>query len=178
MIEKGQRKIVPCLYEKCQLPMQLSYMFILDYNRKTMFDFWGRLRDSIQPTLQGEYSQKISTRNESSLSCHKTLKSNNDDNSKVKEELVGEKQLCDVEVSECHKKSESLNQFLLDIPKDKEIYSCENDNWSKKDDLDKEKNSDTQKSKVKNVFSRINFPDLKQLKRNSNRYTKKNKQKS
>ena len=48
-IDKQQRKVIPCLYEKCQLPPQLKYMFILDYNRVgKMYDFWGRLRDSIQ----------------------------------------------------------------------------------------------------------------------------------
>lgn len=47
-IDKRQRKIVPCLYKKCALPPQLSYMFILDYTRVGLYDFWGRLRDSIQ----------------------------------------------------------------------------------------------------------------------------------
>lgn len=47
-IEKRQRKIVPCLYEKCRLPPQLSYMFILDYNRVGLYDFWAKLRDSVQ----------------------------------------------------------------------------------------------------------------------------------
>ncbi|XP_043677192.1 myeloid differentiation primary response protein MyD88 [Vespula pensylvanica] len=47
-IDKRQRKIIPCLYKKCALPLQLSYMFILDYTRVGLYDFWGRLRDSIQ----------------------------------------------------------------------------------------------------------------------------------
>ncbi|CAL7947620.1 unnamed protein product [Xylocopa violacea] len=47
-IDKKQRKIIPCLYEKCQLPPQLSYMFVLDYNRVGLYDFWGKLRDSVQ----------------------------------------------------------------------------------------------------------------------------------
>ncbi|XP_014468605.1 PREDICTED: myeloid differentiation primary response protein MyD88 [Dinoponera quadriceps] len=47
-IDKQQRKIVPCLYKRCELPMQLKYMFILDYNRKGLYDFWGKLRDSIR----------------------------------------------------------------------------------------------------------------------------------
>ncbi|XP_015434322.1 PREDICTED: myeloid differentiation primary response protein MyD88 [Dufourea novaeangliae] len=46
-IEKRQRKVIPCLYEKCQLPSQLNYMFILDYNRVGLYDFWGKLRDSV-----------------------------------------------------------------------------------------------------------------------------------
>ncbi|XP_018310190.1 myeloid differentiation primary response protein MyD88 isoform X2 [Mycetomoellerius zeteki] len=47
-IEKRQRKIIPCIYKSCELPFQLKYIFNLDYNRKGLFDFWGRLRDSIQ----------------------------------------------------------------------------------------------------------------------------------
>ncbi|XP_011054903.1 PREDICTED: myeloid differentiation primary response protein MyD88 isoform X2 [Acromyrmex echinatior] len=47
-IEKRQRKIIPCIYKSCDLPFQLKYIFNLDYNRKGLFDFWGRLRDSIQ----------------------------------------------------------------------------------------------------------------------------------
>lgn len=47
-IDKRQRKVIPCLYEKCQLPPQLNYMFILDYSRVGLYDFWGKLRDSVQ----------------------------------------------------------------------------------------------------------------------------------
>ncbi|XP_031844485.1 myeloid differentiation primary response protein MyD88 [Nomia melanderi] len=54
-IDKRQRKVIPCLYEKCQLPPQLHYMFILDYNRVGMYDFWGKLRDSVRiPNLAEE----------------------------------------------------------------------------------------------------------------------------
>lgn len=47
-IDKRQRKVIPCLYGKCQLPPQLNYMFVLDYNRVGLYDFWGKLRDSVQ----------------------------------------------------------------------------------------------------------------------------------
>ncbi|XP_076289495.1 myeloid differentiation primary response protein MyD88-like [Lasioglossum baleicum] len=47
-IEKCQRKIIPCLYEKCQLPPQLCYVSVVDYNRAGLYDFWGKLRDSIR----------------------------------------------------------------------------------------------------------------------------------
>lgn len=48
-IDKRQRKIIPCLYQKCTLPPELSYYFILDYNRAgKLWDFWGRLRDSVK----------------------------------------------------------------------------------------------------------------------------------
>lgn len=47
-IDKCQRKIIPCLYEKCQLPPQLNYVSVVDYNRAGLYDFWGKLRDSIR----------------------------------------------------------------------------------------------------------------------------------
>lgn len=47
-LEKRQRKIIPCIYKSCELPVQLKYIFNLDYNRKGLYDFWGKLRDSIQ----------------------------------------------------------------------------------------------------------------------------------
>lgn len=56
-IDKRQRKVIPCLYEKCQLPKQLNYMFLLDYNRAGLYDFWGKLRDSVQvPNVTKEIS--------------------------------------------------------------------------------------------------------------------------
>ncbi|XP_011647084.1 myeloid differentiation primary response protein MyD88 isoform X2 [Pogonomyrmex barbatus] len=47
-IEKQQRKIIPCIYKNCELPVQLKYIFKLDYNRKGFFDFWGKVRDSVK----------------------------------------------------------------------------------------------------------------------------------
>ncbi|XP_071628789.1 myeloid differentiation primary response protein MyD88 isoform X1 [Temnothorax longispinosus] len=47
-IEKQQRKIIPCIYKSCELPVQLRYIYNLDYNHKGLYDFWGKLRDSIQ----------------------------------------------------------------------------------------------------------------------------------
>lgn len=47
-IEKRQRKIIPCIYERCELPFQLKYLSTLDYNRRGLYDFWARLHDSIQ----------------------------------------------------------------------------------------------------------------------------------
>ncbi|CAD1475681.1 unnamed protein product [Heterotrigona itama] len=47
-IDKQQRKIIPCLYEICKLPPQLKYMFVLDHNRIGLYDFWEKLKDSVQ----------------------------------------------------------------------------------------------------------------------------------
>ncbi|XP_043253908.1 myeloid differentiation primary response protein MyD88 [Colletes gigas] len=55
-IDKRQRKVIPCLYEKCQLPPQLSYMFVLDYNRAGLYNFWGKLCDSVQTPHKGGYT--------------------------------------------------------------------------------------------------------------------------
>ncbi|XP_076657894.1 dynein regulatory complex subunit 3 [Halictus rubicundus] len=47
-IDKCQRMIIPCLYEKCQLPPQLNYISTVDYTRVGLYDFWQKLRDSVQ----------------------------------------------------------------------------------------------------------------------------------
>ncbi|XP_076383482.1 myeloid differentiation primary response protein MyD88 [Megalopta genalis] len=51
-IEKCQRKVIPCRYEICQLPPQLNYVSTVDYYRAGLYDFWGKLRDSIQISNQ------------------------------------------------------------------------------------------------------------------------------
>lgn len=48
-IEQRQRKIIPCLYEPCKLPPMLSYYYVLVYKRSGRYwNFWDKLRDSIQ----------------------------------------------------------------------------------------------------------------------------------
>ncbi|OAD53744.1 Myeloid differentiation primary response protein MyD88 [Eufriesea mexicana] len=59
-IDKRQRKVIPCLYEKCQLPPQLEYMVILDYNRVGLYNFWKKLRDSVETTNKINESANIS----------------------------------------------------------------------------------------------------------------------
>ncbi|XP_068970083.1 myeloid differentiation primary response protein MyD88 [Bombus flavifrons] len=58
-IDKRQRKVIPCLYEKCKLPPQLQYMFVLDYNKVGLYDFWGKLRDSVQVVNKVEENTNI-----------------------------------------------------------------------------------------------------------------------
>lgn len=49
VLEQGKRKIIPCLYEKCEIPLELRNYFMLDYNRAgKLWNFWEKLRDSIQ----------------------------------------------------------------------------------------------------------------------------------
>lgn len=62
-IEKRQRKIIPCIYKSCELPVQLKYIFNLDYNRKGLYDFWGKLRDSIQTPHSIAISSSTQVRN-------------------------------------------------------------------------------------------------------------------
>nr|CAD7201539.1 unnamed protein product [Timema douglasi] len=58
-IDQRQRKVVPCLYQRCKLPPELSYYFFLDYTRSgKLWDFWTKLRDSIQtPTVSPRIEQ-------------------------------------------------------------------------------------------------------------------------
>ncbi|KAJ3625574.1 hypothetical protein MTP99_016138 [Tenebrio molitor] len=45
---ESQRKIIPCLYKDCTLPANMKYLTVLDYRRNSIFNFWGRLKSSIQ----------------------------------------------------------------------------------------------------------------------------------
>lgn len=48
-IEQDKRKIIPVIYEKCILPSYLSIYWKLEYYRQSRyFNFWEKLRESIQ----------------------------------------------------------------------------------------------------------------------------------
>lgn len=50
-IEEKRRKIIPCLYEYCNLPKPLSFYFHLKYYQSgKLFNFWDKLSDSIRST--------------------------------------------------------------------------------------------------------------------------------
>ncbi|XP_055686122.1 myeloid differentiation primary response protein MyD88 [Lutzomyia longipalpis] len=50
-IEKRRRMIIPCLYEKCILPPNLSFYFVLNYQTSgKLFNFWDKLKQSIRNT--------------------------------------------------------------------------------------------------------------------------------
>lgn len=53
-IYKGERKIIPCIFGQCELPRQLNYMFVLDYKRGSLYNFWERLRDSVETVREKE----------------------------------------------------------------------------------------------------------------------------
>ncbi|XP_058122791.1 myeloid differentiation primary response protein MyD88-A-like [Anopheles ziemanni] len=50
-IERRQRKVIPCVYEKCDLPPHLKYTCRLDYQRsQNLYNFWDKLANSIRPS--------------------------------------------------------------------------------------------------------------------------------
>ncbi|KAI9562755.1 hypothetical protein GHT06_010209 [Daphnia sinensis] len=47
-IERGCRKIVPCLYQQCDLPKSVRYYTRLDYTRQNPYwDFWDKMKKSL-----------------------------------------------------------------------------------------------------------------------------------
>ncbi|XP_077282965.1 myeloid differentiation primary response protein MyD88 [Arctopsyche grandis] len=52
-IEQRRRKIIPCVYKDCKLPLPLSFYFLLHYERSgPLWNFWDKLRDSLKVTPQ------------------------------------------------------------------------------------------------------------------------------
>jgi len=50
-LETRQRKIIPCMYKRCERPMSVRYSYCLDYNRAgTLWNFWEKLSNSIIST--------------------------------------------------------------------------------------------------------------------------------
>ncbi|XP_067010925.2 myeloid differentiation primary response protein MyD88 isoform X3 [Anabrus simplex] len=48
-IDQRRRMVIPVMYERCTLPLDLNYYFPLDYSRSgKMWNFWDKLYDSIQ----------------------------------------------------------------------------------------------------------------------------------
>ena len=50
-IAQRKRKIIPCLYEPCNVPVIFQHIHLLNYQRsKKFFNFWEKLRISVQRT--------------------------------------------------------------------------------------------------------------------------------
>uniref|UniRef100_A0A182QGG1 TIR domain-containing protein n=1 Tax=Anopheles farauti TaxID=69004 RepID=A0A182QGG1_9DIPT len=48
-IEKKERKVIPCVYDRCELPPHLRFTCRLDYQRsQNLYNFWDKLTDSIR----------------------------------------------------------------------------------------------------------------------------------
>lgn len=113
MFELGnqQRKIIPCLYERCQLPPQLQFMVILDYNKLVSYNFWGKLRDSIQVSNKMKENLNISPiKNDSNLNV-------NNENDKDKQNTSNVERKVEIEKLQIQNKKqtfdtkENSNQF-------------------------------------------------------------------
>ncbi|XP_069672076.1 myeloid differentiation primary response protein MyD88 [Periplaneta americana] len=54
-IDQRLRKVVPVMYQRCQLPSELTYYFWLDYSRSgKLYDFWTKLHNSILSTTSAQ----------------------------------------------------------------------------------------------------------------------------
>lgn len=50
-IEQKARKVIPCVYDRCELPPHLRYTCRLDYQRsQNLYNFWDKLAESIRDT--------------------------------------------------------------------------------------------------------------------------------
>ncbi|KAJ4435002.1 hypothetical protein ANN_23574 [Periplaneta americana] len=54
-LDQRLRKVVPVMYQRCQLPSELTYYFWLDYSRSgKLYDFWTKLHNSILSTTSAQ----------------------------------------------------------------------------------------------------------------------------
>lgn len=48
-IKQRTRKLIPCVYEPCDLPEIFQHMHLLNYKRsKNLFNYWDKLFNSVQ----------------------------------------------------------------------------------------------------------------------------------
>ncbi|KYN02200.1 PREDICTED: myeloid differentiation primary response protein MyD88 [Cyphomyrmex costatus] len=117
-IEKRQRKIIPCIYKSCELPFQLKYIFNLDYNRKGLFDFWGKLRDSIQAP-------------NSTATCSSTQIGNNS----IMQETTEVKKICSDKYSDIPHITQETNKETIKSPQHKN-ENCKNEIIAKESNIE------------------------------------------
>ncbi|KOC70906.1 Myeloid differentiation primary response protein MyD88 [Habropoda laboriosa] len=126
-IDKRQRKVVPCVYKQCQLPPQLNYMFKLDYNRVGLYDFWGKLRDSVRTPGKINGSTNSSPMKEN---FHSNLNVN-DKSEKDEKDEKDEKNIKHIEPLQVNKLQSEDNKETLNIEKNSSQSSFDNVNSSK-----------------------------------------------
>ncbi|XP_058465595.1 myeloid differentiation primary response protein MyD88-like [Malaya genurostris] len=52
-IEQKKRKIIPCVYERLELPANLKFLHVLDYKRSNkLYNFWDKLVDAIKVNVE------------------------------------------------------------------------------------------------------------------------------
>ncbi|CAK9812434.1 Myeloid differentiation primary response protein MyD88 [Anthophora quadrimaculata] len=163
-IDKRQRKVVPCLYEKCQLPPQLNYMFILDYNRVGLYDFWGKLRDSVQAPSKVNGSTNSSPMKENH---HGNLNVNDksekhERNIKYIEpmevnklQLEDNKETLSIEENSSHSSFNNINSSKDNNKKYAHFLQWTKKKWSKK--------GDNNKKEYVPITETISLPSLKSL---------------
>uniref|UniRef100_A0A182LWB1 TIR domain-containing protein n=1 Tax=Anopheles culicifacies TaxID=139723 RepID=A0A182LWB1_9DIPT len=62
-IEKKERKVIPCVYDRCELPPHLRYTCRLDYQRsQNLYNFWDKLADSIRDVPRGKVAVDMNVR--------------------------------------------------------------------------------------------------------------------
>ncbi|XP_006560503.2 myeloid differentiation primary response protein MyD88-A isoform X2 [Apis mellifera] len=99
-----QRKIIPCLYERCRLPPQLQFMVILDYNKLVSYNFWGKLRDSIQVSNKIKENLNIfPIKNDSNLNM-------NNENDKDKQNTSNVERKIEIEKLQIQNKKETFDR--------------------------------------------------------------------
>lgn len=67
-IEQKKRKIIPCVYERLELPANLKFYFILDYKRSNkLYNFWDKLEDAIKARTDSPVSENKNQKKEVDL---------------------------------------------------------------------------------------------------------------
>ncbi|KAJ8969580.1 hypothetical protein NQ317_000077 [Molorchus minor] len=141
-IEQRQRKIVPCVYSRCNntLPPELACYYILDYTRSGEFyNFWKKLHDSIRiPTAPNNNfisSTSCPQHNSASKQCLSKMRSENITESSLKPiNQVKFNSMVDLNKCETEKilpdenltnssSANSLGNYTSTIKKQKSIYN-------------------------------------------------------
>ncbi|XP_065081945.1 myeloid differentiation primary response protein MyD88 [Ochlerotatus camptorhynchus] len=67
-IEQKKRKIIPCVYERLELPANLKFYFILDYKRSNkLYNFWDKLEDAIKARTDSPVIENINQTKEAEV---------------------------------------------------------------------------------------------------------------
>ncbi|XP_024888101.1 myeloid differentiation primary response protein MyD88 isoform X2 [Temnothorax curvispinosus] len=180
-IEKRQRKIIPCIYKSCELPVQLRYIYNLDYNHKGLYDFWGKLRDSIQvPNSIARSLTKIGNREETqeTTEVKKILFDKYSDIAHITEEaneaLKYPRQKSENCKSETIAKENNIKTLNVNSKKKKTLFRWEKITSNRKTKQTKQNDQLTTKTIVQNLPSIDNLDSLDL----SDTHTYKNKKKN
>lgn len=149
-----QRKIIPCLYERCRLPPQLQFMVILDYNKLVSYNFWGKLRDSVQVSNKIKENLNIfPIKNDSNLNVNnendKDKQNTNNVEKKIeieKLEIQNKKQTFNIKGNSNQFEFVSINNNSKDNNKKHNHFLLWSKMWSKKRENNKKENASITKT--------------------------------